>query len=122
MKLIVSLLGFGYIAICSCLILHTQKTSDALKRLFQTSQIKYVSVIPTVIGLLFFISSSATIYPWVFRIIGLLSIGGAVLTFIDPKKIFSRLLNWYLNVSDQTLRLYGIIGIIFGTVILSWIK
>jgi hypothetical protein len=122
MKVIGYLLGFGYIAICSCLILYTKKTSDALKGFFQNYQLKYLSVIPAAIGLLFFISASATIYPWVLRIIGLLVIGGAVLTFTDPEKIFSRLLNWYLNVPEQTQRLYGIIGIIFGTVILTWIN
>jgi len=90
--------------------------------LFLNYQIKYLSVIPAAIGLLFFVSASATIYPRVFRIIGLLAIGGGALTFTDPKKIFSRVLDLHLNVPDQTQRLYGIIGIIFGTAILGWIK
>lgn len=120
--MIIYLLGFGHIVICACLILYTQKTSDVIKSLFQNYQLRYLSIIPTVIGFLFFISASAAIYPWVLQVIGLLVIGGAVVTFTDPNKIFSRMLDWYLNAPDQVQRLYGIIGIIFGTVILTWIK
>jgi len=122
MKVIVYLLGFGHIAICSCLIIYTKTTVDALKSLFQKYQLKYLSIIPAAFGLLFLISASATIYPWVFRIIGLLAFGEAVLTFTDPQKIYCRMLDWYLNISDQTQRLFGIIGIIFGTAILTWVK
>ena len=69
------------------------------------------------------ISASATTYPWVLRVIGLLAIAEAVVAFTNPGKIYSRMLDWYFGkASDQTQRLFGIIGIIFGTVILSWIK
>ena len=122
MKVIAYLLGFGYIAVGSCLILYTSKIVDGLKSLFQTYEFKYLTVIPAVFGLLFLISASSTILPWVFRIFGLLALGEAVLTFTDPQKFYSRMLHWYLNISDQTQRLFGIIGIIFWTAILTWIK
>ena len=122
MKVIVYLLGFGHIAICSFLILHTRKTVDTFKDWFRIYPLKYLSALPAAFGILFLISASATTYPWVFRIIALLAFGEAVVAFTDPQKIYSRLLNWYFeNVSDQTNRLFGIIGIIFGTVILTWI-
>jgi len=123
MKAIVYLLGFGHIAICTYLILYTRTTINALKRLFQTYQLRFLSAIPVVFGFLFLISASATTYPWVFRIIGLLAFCEAIVAFTDPQKIYSRMLDWYFeNVSDQTQRLFGIIGIIFGTAILTWIK
>ena len=122
MKIIACLLGFGYIAVCSCLILYTEKTSDAIKGLFQNNPLKYLSILPAVMGILFIISAPAIIYPWVFRIIGLLVVGGAILTFTDLKQVFSKSLNLYLNAPDRIQRLYGIIGIIFGTLVLGWIK
>lgn len=122
MKVIVYLLGFLHIAACTCLILYTKESVDWFKNLFQNYQLKYLSVIPAVFGLLFLISASVTAFPWVFRIIGLLAIVEAVVAFTNPQKIYSRMLDWYFeNVSDQTNRLFGIIGIIFGTVILTWI-
>jgi uncharacterized protein YjeT (DUF2065 family) len=123
MKMIVYLLGFGHIAICSCLILYTRESVAALRRLFQGAQLRYLSAIPAVFGLLFLISAPATTYPWVLRIVGLLAVGEAIVAFTNPQKIYSRMLDWYFaQVSDQTQRLFGIIGIIFGTVLLSWIK
>ena len=122
MKVIVYLLGFGHIAICSFWILYTRETVDAIKGWRQTYPLKYLSALPVVFGILFLISASATTHPWVFRIIALLAFCEAVVAFTDPQKIYSRLLDWYFgNVSDQTNRLFGIIGIIFGTVILTWI-
>lgn len=123
MKVIIYLLGFGHIAVSTCLILYTRETVDTLKGLIQTYQLRYLSAIPAVFGLLFLISASATAYPWIFRIIGLLAMGEAIVAFTNPQKLYSRMLDWYFgNVSDQTQRLFGIIGIVFGTVILTWIK
>jgi uncharacterized protein YjeT (DUF2065 family) len=42
--------------------------------------------------------------------------------FWNPQNLYDKTLDWYLNsVSDQTFRFFGIITLIFGTVILSWI-
>lgn len=123
MKVIIYLLGFGHIAISTFLILYTRETVAAFQGLFQTYRLRYLSAIPAVFGLLFLISASATTYPWVFRIVGLLAICEAVVAFTNPQKLYSRMLDWcFGNISDQTQRLFGIIGIVFGTVILTWIK
>jgi hypothetical protein len=122
MKVIVYLLGFGHIAVCAYLILFTREAGNTLKGWVRTYPLKYLSSIPFVYGLLFLVSASSTTYPWVFRIVALLAFCEAVVAFTDPQKIYSRLLEWYVEqVSDQTNRLFGIIGIIFGTAILTWI-
>jgi uncharacterized protein YjeT (DUF2065 family) len=42
--------------------------------------------------------------------------------FIIPKDSYEKLMDWYLNsLSDQSYRLSGILGIILGTAVLSWI-
>jgi uncharacterized protein YjeT (DUF2065 family) len=123
MKGIVYLLGFGHIALCTYLILYTKESVNLLKGLCNTYQLKYLSAIPAVYALLLLISASATTHPWVFRIVGLLAVAEAAVAFTNPKKIYSQMLDWYFrNVSDQANRLYGIIGVVFGTVILTWIK
>jgi uncharacterized protein YjeT (DUF2065 family) len=122
MKVIVYLLGFGHIVLCTYVILYTRETVDWFKDLYNTYQLKYMAAIPAVYGLLFLVPASFTTYPWVFRIIAVLSFCEAIVAFTDPQKIYSRLLDWYFeNVSDQTQRMFGIIGIVFGTVILTWI-
>jgi len=122
MKVIVYLLGFSYIALGSFLILYTRESVITFKKLFNSYETRYLAIIPAVIGLLFLISASATGYPWVFRIIALLAFAEAVLAIVNPNNMYSRMLDWYFEkVSDRTHRLFGIIGLVFGTVILTWI-
>jgi hypothetical protein len=121
MKVIVYLLGFGLIALCTCLILFTRETVAWLKGLYSAFQLKYLAVIPALFGLLFLIAASATAHPWVLRIMGLLALAEAVVAFVNPGKIYSQMLDWYFEkITVQTHRLFGIIGIIFGTAILTW--
>jgi len=56
------------------------------------------------------------------RIIGLLAIIEAGVIFLIPKNRYDELIGWYLNsASDQIYRLFGILSIILGTAVLSWI-
>ena len=123
MKVIVYLLGLACIAGCTFLILYTRETVNALKNLYGAYSLKYLSAIPGIFALLFLMAASATIYPWVLRIFGLLMACEAVLAFTNPYGVYSKMLDWYFGkVSDSTQRLFGIIGIILGTVILTWEK
>jgi len=123
MKVIVYLLGFTYITMCSFLILYTRESVITFKNLFDSYETRYLSIIPAVIGLLFLVSATATYYPWVFRIIAVIAFAEAVLAIVNPNKIYSRMLDWYFEgISDRTHRLFGIIGLVFGTAILTWIK
>lgn len=122
MKMIVYVLGFGYIALGAVMILYTSQTVEALKKLSTAVPLKYLSIIPAVFGLLFFIAASATVYPWLLGIIGALAVIKAILAFTNPKNLYSRMLDWYLgSASGQTHRMFGIVAIIFGTAILTWI-
>ena len=122
MKVIVYFLGFVYIAIGTIFILYTREYVDALKKIIREIPLKVLSALPAVFGILFFISALATTFPWFFRVIGMLAIGKAVVILTNPHNLYSRLVDWYFNLSDQTQRLFGIIAIIFGTAILTWIK
>jgi uncharacterized protein YjeT (DUF2065 family) len=122
MEVVVYLLGIIYIATSTSFILYTKESVNFLKSLSMSFKLKYLSVIPVVLGLLFLISASAILYPWVFRVIGLMAVVEAVIIFTDPQKIYTRFLAWYFGWSDQVQRLFGIIGIVFGTAIMSWVR
>jgi len=101
---------------------HIKEYVDALKKLIQEIPLKVLSALPAVFGILFFISASATAFPWFFRVIGMVAFVEAVVIFTNPHNLYSRLMDWYFNLSDQTQRLFGIISIIFGTAIVTWIN
>ena len=123
MKVIVYLLGFTCIAYCTYFNLYTRHAVNALKSTFQTYRLKYLAAIPAVVAVLFLISAPATKCPWPFWIIGILAAIEAIVAFFNPQKIYSRMLDWlFENVSDQAYKFFAIIGIIFGTLILTLVK
>jgi hypothetical protein len=120
MKVVIYLLGFAFIAYCTYLNLYTRQAVNALKNMFQTYQLKYLAVIPAVIAVLFLISAPAAKCPWPFWIFGILAAIEAVVAFTNPQKIYSRMLDWFFGkVSDQAYKIFAIIGIIFGTLIMT---
>jgi len=123
MKIIVYLLGFGLIAYCTYFNLYTRHAVNALKGMFQNYQLKYLSAVPAVVAVLFLMSTPVVKCPWPFWIIGILAAIEAIVAFINPQGIYSRMLDWlFKNVSYQAYRLFSIIGIIFGALILTLVK
>jgi uncharacterized protein YjeT (DUF2065 family) len=73
-------------------------------------------------GILLLVSATASHHSWLIRLIGLLAVieGGVIL--LMPKNLYDELINWYVNsLSDQTYRLFGILSLILGTAMLSWV-
>ena len=123
MDTIVYLLGIALIAYCTYSNLYTRHAVTALQKMFQTYQLKYLAAFPAVIAVLCLISAPALTCPWPFWIIGIAAAIEAIVAYLDPQKIYSRMLDWfYANVSDQAYRFFSILGIIFGTLILTLVK
>ncbi len=111
-----------WIAIGCCIILYTDETKDVIRSIVKGVDLRILSILPFVAGVLFLLSASVCHYPWVIRFIGLMSLVEGVLAFFNPSNLYDRLMDWYLDsLSDQTHRLFGTITIILGTAILSWI-
>jgi hypothetical protein len=123
MKVIIYLLGITCIFYCAYFNLYTRQAVNALRKMFQTYQLKYLAAIPAVIAVLFLVSAPATRCPWPFWIIGVLAAIEAIVAFTNPQKIYSRMIDWLLaDVSDQVYKIFAILGIILGTLILTLAK
>jgi len=122
MKWFLYAISLIWIAIGCCIILYTHETKKVVRNLIKTVDQKILSILPFIAGILFLFSTSASRNPWFIRLIGLMGIIKGVFIFLNPKNIHGELTDWYLNsLSDQTHRLFGIIALILGTAILSWI-
>lgn len=123
MKVIIYLLGLSCIGYCSYFNLYTRHAADSLRKMFQSYQLRYLAAIPAVIAVLFLIAAPAAVCPWPFWIVGILAATEAVVAFINPQKIYSRMLDWlFENTSEQAYKALAIIGIIFGTLIMTLAK
>jgi uncharacterized protein YjeT (DUF2065 family) len=111
-----------WIAIGCCIILYTDETKDVMRSIVKGIDLRILSILPFVAGVLFLLSASVCRFPWIIRFVGFMSLIEGVLAFSNPSNLYDRLMDWYLDsISDQTHRLFGIITMTLGTAVLSWI-
>lgn len=122
MKYIVYLLGFLWIAAGAIIILYTDDYKAFLKGLMVQLNRNILALIPSVFGLLLLIAASSTSHSRFIGLIGILGIAKGVLIYFNPMGIFELSKNWLDTLSDQGYRLLGIIALVLGTVVISWIQ
>jgi len=122
MKGFLYLISFFCIAMGCCTILYTDETRRFVKSIFNEIDRRFISAFEIIMGILLLISAAASRQSWFIRLFGLLAILEGAVIFLIPKNLYDELMDWYLNsTSDQTYRLFGILSLILGTAILSWI-
>ena len=122
MKWFLYAISLIWITIGCCIILYTGEARKVAKRTLQGTDRRIISILPFIAGILFLFAASASRNSWFIRCIGLISVLKGVVVFLNPKDIHDDIIDWYLNsLSDQTHRFFGIIMLILGTAVLSWI-
>lgn len=122
MKYIIYLLGFLWIAAGAIVILYTEEYKSIIKGLMDKTDKKWLALIPSVFGLLLLIAAPSTNYGWFIGLIGILGIVKGVLIYFNPAGLYDLSRNWLETLTDQGYRLIGIIALVLGTVVISWIK
>lgn len=122
MKYIVYLLGFLWIAAGAIAILYTDDYKAYMKGLMARLDRMVLALIPAVFGLLLLFAASSTTHSWFIGLIGILGIVKGVLIYFNPAGILELSKNWLDTLSDQGYRLIGIIALVLGTVVVSWIQ
>ncbi len=122
MKGFLYVISFLCIAMGCCTILYTDETRKFVKSIFNEIDRKFISGFELILGILILISATASRQSWFIRLIGLMAIIEGGVIFLIPKNLYDDLMDWYLNsASDQTYRLFGILSLVLGTAVLSWI-
>ncbi len=105
-----------------CMILYTRETRNVMERFLLQIDRRILSVLALIAGILFIFAAPASSNPWFIRFLGFMGVAKGVFIFFDPNNLYDRINNWQLNsISDQTRRLCGIIVLLLGTAVLSWI-
>lgn len=122
MKYIVYLLGFLWVAAGAIAILYTDDYKAYLKGLMDRLDRMVLAIIPAAFGLLLLFAASSTSHGWFIGLIGVLGIVKGVLIYFNPGGLFELSKTWLEGLSDQGYRLTGIIALVLGTVVISWIQ
>jgi len=119
MKWFLYLVSIAWVALGVYTILYTEPARRFVRRVRSRT---ILALFPFIAGILLLLGASFSHYPWLVRFIGLVAAAKGVFIFMNPKHMFDGIYDWYLNAaSDQTYRFSGIILIILGTAVLSWV-
>ena len=122
MKWFLFLFSVLWIAAGSWYILYTQQARQKAFDLINAMNEKIMAGAALVCGLLFFLSASSSSNSGFIIFLGIISVAKGVFIFLDPKDLWTQVKAWYTETaSDQTYRLFGIIMLIVGTAVFSWI-
>jgi len=123
MKWFLFLFSLLYVAAGSGYILYTQKLREATANLLKPSNEKILAVLAAVCGVLLILSAGQARQSWFIVLIGIIGLAKGVFIFLNPRGYYHQLKQWFLEKpTDQTYRLFGIIMLILGTAIFSWIS
>lgn len=122
MQWVLYLIGAAWIAYGCCAILYTDEVRDLLRKYLESTNKLVLALIPAFAGLLLLVSGGASNHAWFIRLLGLLGVGKGVFIFLNPNEKWTKLSKYYQAAPDQTHRLVGIVAIIFGTALFSWIR
>jgi len=123
MKWILYLFSVAMLSAGCTLVLYTGEYRRWFHNFITSTPPKILAALPAGIGLLLIIAAFASKYPALIVLLGLLAIAKGALVFFNPGKLFDQVKAWILeSADDRTLRLFGIIAVVLGTAMVSWIR
>jgi uncharacterized protein YjeT (DUF2065 family) len=110
------------IALGSCLVLYTTECRKLFGNMLTEIDRRFLAPLPAIFGILLILAASQARNAWFIRLLGLIGVTEAGFIVANPQGLCEQVNNWLLNSApDQTFRLFGIISLILGTAVLSWI-
>lgn len=81
--------------------------------------VKRLSILPLTAGLLFFWAAPASSLGWFIRLLGVMGLIKGLFFLLCPISMLKATLNWWLNASSKTYRLYGILVLLMAGLVIS---
>ena len=110
-----------WVAAGACFILYTSESRQWYKKIMDGMDRRIVAVMPLIAGILFLASASHSRNSWVIVLFGILGLAKGVAIFFNPLGFYEKTMEWILGTSDRNFRFFGIISLILGTAVFSWI-
>jgi uncharacterized protein YjeT (DUF2065 family) len=123
MKILIGAISILWIIEATFLIIYTEGTRKFMEKAVSGMNVKIMATFALIFGLIFLI---AAFYIkemlWLAFIIGMIAIIKGVYLFVAPPNQVKALFEWWFRkASGETIRLMGLIAIIFGVAILSYL-
>jgi hypothetical protein len=119
------LMGISLVWIASgvCLVLYTAACRKGLANLLESMNAQVLGALTLAVGLLLLLSAGASQNFWFVVLLGALALAKGAFLIVNPRGVFEKIRRWYLlQADDQTYRMGGIILLVLGTAVFSWIR
>jgi hypothetical protein len=110
-----------FIAKGSFLVLHTEKALELSERILEKGSHRIWGIAGATFGILLSVASFWSGVVWFLFLLGLLLGGLGIFVFLGEDEKVQPLLRTWSSMSSTGLRLWGLILVVTGTAILSWI-
>jgi len=122
MKWFLYVFSFFMIAGGAGLVLYTEDMRRTTSRLLTATNEKIIAIVAAAIGALLIASATSSHHPGFIMLLGVIALLKGGFIFFNPRGLYVPIRQWYLETAtDQTFRLFGIIWLILGTAMFSWI-
>jgi uncharacterized protein YjeT (DUF2065 family) len=123
MKILLGVISILWIIEATFLIIYTEGTRKFMEKAVSGINVKIWAILALIFGLIFMV---ATFYIkdmlWLAFIIGMIAIIKGVYLFVAPANQVKALIEWWFHkASGETVRLIGLIVIVLGTAVLSYL-
>lgn len=104
-------------------VLYTDWIRKSMEKMVVKKDVRVFSPIPLVFGILLIISAGWSEIFWLVLLLGLIAVAKGVYLLLGPKEQIGTAITWWLDkASDQLYRLSGVISLVLGTALLSWLR
>ncbi len=110
-----------FIAKGSFLVLHTEKALELGEMILEKSTYRMWGIVGGAFGILLSVSSFWSGMVWFLFLLGLMFAGLGIFVFLGEEEKVRPLVRTWSSMSGTGLRLWGLILVVTGTAILSWI-
>jgi uncharacterized protein YjeT (DUF2065 family) len=120
LRLFMRLLAILWVAIGTLMIFAPEVLRKKLFAKIKELPLKKVGIVPIVIGVLLLLAALYNTYRFLIVILGLLSIAKGIYCIVATEKM-AKMQDWWLGAKKKVYRVYGIVVIVLGFIILSGI-
>ena len=111
------------VVIGAVFILYTRWIRKSMKGILVKKNVRLLSPIHLAFGILLIISAGWSEVFWLVFLLGLIGLAKGAFLLFGPKKQVDLAIKWWLRrASDQLYRFWGVISLVLGMALLSWIS
>jgi uncharacterized protein YjeT (DUF2065 family) len=103
-------------------ILYTEQSRNILTKAVNKAYDFLWALLAAIIGVLLIMAAPESRNMWFIVLLGILAAIKGLVIFFNPRNTYQRIKHWYLyDASDQMYRFFGIIILVLGIAVFSWI-